>query len=172
MRTGRVYLMWVVITAGALVNAPAFSGDSAKPTAAPKQASGTSKGPRISGAKLRQCVAIDIELDHQKSEKATHERNLGQARNAAKVAGHLIDMRRRSLDRTDRAAVAAFNERIDELGRLDEISESRRLAFNQVVDAHNAVVDRFNRNCEGVIYTEKDWMLEKHRQNQAAESSK
>lgn len=171
MRMRRDFLLWAVMAAGILVNAPAFPGDETKPAAAPGKASGTSLGPRISGAKLRQCVAIDIELDQHKSDKKRHNRSLGEARDAAKEARRKINMQRRGLDHKDHAAVAAFNEHIEDLGRLDAIAESRRLAFNEVVDAHNAVVERFNRNCEGVIYTEKDWQTEKHRQNQAAKSS-
>jgi len=103
--------------------------------------------PTMSLATLRGCVGLEIELRDLRSRNDSARISLELAEGRMRAADQWVQVMRQSLDRTDARAVADFNEKLAEQGRLTDEFNARVGPYNRDLEAINAAVERFNADC-------------------------
>jgi len=130
------------------------------------------RDPSLTQERLRRCIAMEIANDDQKALMKQANEELEIARRASRELGRDIDRQRRGLDRSDSAAVRAFNERINQHDALIKEQDAKMDVYNALVDTFNPMVQQFNAACAGAAYPWRERAEEKQRQLKAREAAR
>lgn len=126
--------------------------------AKPREASlGTGSGPALTRDQLRQCLAEDGRLKKEAVDAVEAQRALERNRAEIDRLGTEVETQKGTIDRSDQAAVDAYNERLRARGKLIEDYRAQVPEFNQRVEKLNASKLAYTKDCTDRKYFEDDY---------------
>ena len=135
----------------------------AKPAAKPAKpregslGGGSASGPLLTKDELRQCLAEQDRLKQETADVVATQRQLAKDRTEIDRVGAEIDADRPKVDVSDKAAVDAFNARLQAKGKLVADYQAAAPAFNQRIDKLDADDKAFTKNCRDRKYFEDEY---------------
>jgi hypothetical protein len=126
--------------------------------AKPREGSlGTGSGPALTRDQLRQCLAEDDRLKKEAVDAVEAQRALERDRAEIDRQGADIETQKGAIDKSDQAAVDAYNERLQARGKLIEAYRTQVPKFNQRIEALNASKAAYTKECTDRKYFEDDY---------------
>ncbi len=116
------------------------------------------KGPRMTGALLRECVNLDARTHALSAELGTLKIATDAEERALERERHWVDIRKGSLDLADEGDVRQYNESVIAEGKQLEVFNARVEDYNAFLVRHNAAIADYNQKCSGRMYLIRDWI--------------
>lgn len=152
-------LLPAVVLAAALPTVALAQTAPAKPAAKPPAKAGSfgnGKGPLLTRAELRECLAQQDRIKAG-SDAATREREaLEKEKSEIVEQGKVLEEQLATLDRTSADAVQAYNAAVTERDQRIDAFEARMPEFNGRVEALQKDREAFERQCGNRRYDEAD----------------
>jgi hypothetical protein len=141
--------------ASLLALAPAHAADKSIGSSYPK---GTGRGPLMSRAELRQCMAQHERIVAERDEMTKLQEQINKEKDELARSGAELKEQMVWLDRYSPEAVAEFNTQSSARDKLIDAYEARVPAYNRRVEALVAERAAFAKSCENRRFDEKDEM--------------
>jgi hypothetical protein len=132
---------------------PAHAADKSIGSSYPK---GTGRGPLMSRAELRQCMAQHEKVVAERDEVTKLQEQINKEKDELARSGAELKEQMVWLDRYSPEAVAEFNARSSARDKLIDAYEARVPAYNRRVEALLAERAAFAKSCENRRFDEKD----------------
>jgi hypothetical protein len=117
---------------------------------------GEPSGPVLTREELRVCLDRQTRLGAQRAELVKEQGALVDAKAEVMRNGDSLKARLEALDRSDAAAVTAYNNDVQARDKLVDAYEVRVKAFNTRAEANRAEREAFAKGCDNRRYLEED----------------
>jgi len=149
---------------------PSFAADPATPAAKPatKPAAkvdakprdavmGKGTGPVMSRDELRRCMTEDDRLKKETAGVLEAQVAMKKSRSEIDRLGSELEVEKASVDRTNQAAVDAFNEKVKTRGKIISDYSAAAPLFNERIDKLAADQEAYAKECGDRKYLESDY---------------
>jgi hypothetical protein len=133
-----------------------FSAQAADPPKADSVGKGKAGGPLLTRAELRDCMAQKDRVRTQGEEVLKLVESMDKEKAEIKSLGGSLKERLAALDRTDAAAVDAYNLQAQDLDKRVAAYNAGTPAFNAKADALKSEREAYAKACENRRFDERD----------------